>query len=1250
MEEDGEKVDGLTAKLEVDFQNLGLTLYDAEGNLKSTYDILQDLSEIYPNLTTQQKAYYTELIAGKNRAQVAAAILNNFATAIDATETAFNSAGSAEEENAKQLDSIQGKLQAVRAEFERLASAGGLNDIIKGFLSLTANTLKLINAIGGLKTVMPTLITFFAIINANNIKNAGLALGSLIKSFLSLKTTLAGVSAGTQSFTTAILGSKTALVAFGGVVSLAVGVLSALITAISNHIKKQKEQRKEILLNADANNKTLKILAQNSEEYNKLSKQVNKTTEENEKLNTIEETLVSTLGSKAEVLNGLTKGTKEYKDAVEKLTKAEIDRLTVEAVKEKEASSKEMRSEVTPVWGSGYLGGKVRDRKNSATFNILGASGLLGANPTNQLNVLAKVAKAGYAFRKGETTEEAYGVAEYKAYEEALAKVNEKIREFTINGQEEIAQQIIKEKEYKRIEDRVSELKEAYENFRKTHLNELEIRASEGDMIIDTQREYDSLIKKIQETNEYTDLVKEDLIELAKERYPQFSGAVKEASKDLSNLDNQLEYTYEGYVKLASTTQEAWLDLKKASEEYSTQGYISAKTLAELNENYPKYLDLLLENKGNLTAVTTELKKNTDEYYKNAKAQLDNQYISQMASTNWQDLKQDIAGYTSALEKNTKLYEEYQKKLKLMKAFQNSLYQEDESGSSTDKWKEAFTSAYNDLKSKKERDFIDSKTYYKELEALNNKYFKGRKKYAEEYAKYEAELYKGIQEVHKEEIESLEHDIAMLEYQEASPDLVIAKYRKIQEKLHEQAEKYRKMNRDGNQDLIDELSEQWWQYEKKIEDYQEKAQKKVQDRFKDIRDLAKDSIDEEIDALEEALDKQNALLDEQIDRYKEEKETLEDQKEIQEKLLAIEEARKKLAEAKNKKVRIYREGRGFVYESDFDAVSEAQSELDSLLEEWDLFQEKAKIEDIIAQLEAEKKANEERVNKQIDDLNKLKDAWDKSLDVGEEINDYKDYLEKLGEIEGNSYENRLEALQDFVDAYKSEMSAIDKDFVSPTDREESSESYDSGNRGTGKNSYNVNTDYQKLIEEAEAAGAPEDHLAYLERKRNNKIEGEGLNYEKTYKYHSSESEKKSSNTSSSTKKKSSSSSSSGKSSIKSTISSVISGIGSAIKSLRGYASGTDNADGLLHFVGENGPELYVPPKGSGVISNPMTSNLMAWGEINPTKLVKELASNTQSTNIEVGNITLPNVKDGESFIEELKNFKGFAIQKQSVRK
>ena len=62
----------------------------------------------------------------------------------------------------------------------------------------------------------------------------------------------------------------------------------------------------------------------------------------------------------------------------------------------------------------------------------------------------------------------------------------------------------------------------------------------------------------------------------------------------------------------------------------------------------------------------------------------------------------------------------------------------------------------------------------------------------------------------------------------------------------------------------------------------------------------------------------------------------------------------------------------------------------------------------------------------------------------------------------------------------------------------------------------------------------------------------------------------------------------------------------------------------------------------------MTNNLMNWGAINPLSLVKSFAA-AGGTTINVDNISLPGVRDGETFVNELKNFKSFAIQRESNR-
>lgn len=62
--EDGEVIDGLSAKLQDDFGKIGVAIENADGSLRSIYEIAQDYSKVLPTLTDKQKQYYAELAAG----------------------------------------------------------------------------------------------------------------------------------------------------------------------------------------------------------------------------------------------------------------------------------------------------------------------------------------------------------------------------------------------------------------------------------------------------------------------------------------------------------------------------------------------------------------------------------------------------------------------------------------------------------------------------------------------------------------------------------------------------------------------------------------------------------------------------------------------------------------------------------------------------------------------------------------------------------------------------------------------------------------------------------------------------------------------------------------------------------------------------------------------------------------------------------------------------------------------------------
>lgn len=155
--EDGEAIDGLSAKLQKSFGTIGVAIEDVNGNLRSTYDIIKDYAKVFPTLTSKQKQYFGELAAGKQQISVWNAITQQITDVDKAVGQSIDSVGSASEENSKYLDSISGKIEMLKSQFQELSSATFNSDIFKvlitgatSFLNVLTEIVKLVTPLGAI--------------------------------------------------------------------------------------------------------------------------------------------------------------------------------------------------------------------------------------------------------------------------------------------------------------------------------------------------------------------------------------------------------------------------------------------------------------------------------------------------------------------------------------------------------------------------------------------------------------------------------------------------------------------------------------------------------------------------------------------------------------------------------------------------------------------------------------------------------------------------------------------------------------------------------------------------------------------------------------------------------------------------------------------------------------------------------------------------------------------------------------------
>lgn len=99
-----------------------------------------------------------EKISGKRQANATAALISQFQTAEDVVKSAQNATGSADEENAKFLDSIEGKMQQFQATFQSLSTSILDSELVKGTVDFGSGILSFLNTLISKLGTIPGLI------------------------------------------------------------------------------------------------------------------------------------------------------------------------------------------------------------------------------------------------------------------------------------------------------------------------------------------------------------------------------------------------------------------------------------------------------------------------------------------------------------------------------------------------------------------------------------------------------------------------------------------------------------------------------------------------------------------------------------------------------------------------------------------------------------------------------------------------------------------------------------------------------------------------------------------------------------------------------------------------------------------------------------------------------------------------------------------------------------------------------------
>ena len=596
MNDEGEKDLELQAQMEGLFNKLGISVYDANGELKNTYDILATLAPVYKELSNAEKAYVTETIAGKYQAQNAAAILQNWETAINATTTALDSNGSATKENQAVLDSIQGHLQQLNSAWEQLSKNIFNSDLLKFIIDLGTHFLNFANSGLGQTIIKMTLLSTVIMVvrrsysslltaikksaaalvieraatekeTAALIKNkiASLSLGDAIK-ILAARKILA--SKGSKAITSAqVMETASTLTLSSAFKALTASMLAnpmfwgaAAVVGISALVG---------WLN-DLGNSAQKAYEKAKEESEKATEEYEKAKSEVEKLNSkLEETKsrIEELQSKGKLSFTEEQELKNLKETTAELEKQVAYAKILETQKQKEANKKKVNEIEKDLFANDVT--RFRNNNNAVANTVAGWG----------IPIISDVAA-------GMTTE-SYKISEIdvidevtESYEDAINKLNEYSKK-VIDIKGKIADATKEGEDTSKLEEELSSA-EYWEDFYKDYSadkkNELADYAKR-------LKEYSDALVYVEDATDEADIRSNQFKEALGKQYKQILKLIepeKALGIEISYISTQYSEAYKKMVDMAKAG-----DLNETSLENLLKSYPELETyLQNLNKDY----------------------------------------------------------------------------------------------------------------------------------------------------------------------------------------------------------------------------------------------------------------------------------------------------------------------------------------------------------------------------------------------------------------------------------------------------------------------------------------------------------------------------------------------------------------------------------------------------------------------------------------------------------------------------------------
>ncbi|GLB26618.1 hypothetical protein LXJ15735_28590 [Lacrimispora xylanolytica] len=181
LEELGEEYENVESISKIQTQILNRTdgavnIFDDKGNFKSTYEIIKGISEVWDHISQTKQADLLEIIAGKQRGNQVMALLQSFQSGQvgKALQESINSAGSAQEEQDRWMQSLEAHTKQFEASFQSLSQTVLDSNLLKFFIDFSTATTNGTDNLIKFLTPLGSLGSLIGLLSAKKLSSLGL--------------------------------------------------------------------------------------------------------------------------------------------------------------------------------------------------------------------------------------------------------------------------------------------------------------------------------------------------------------------------------------------------------------------------------------------------------------------------------------------------------------------------------------------------------------------------------------------------------------------------------------------------------------------------------------------------------------------------------------------------------------------------------------------------------------------------------------------------------------------------------------------------------------------------------------------------------------------------------------------------------------------------------------------------------------------------------------------------------------------